>query len=101
MGANQKIIRESRIEVNAPCTLNPWGVAAIIENISMTGAYLICENFPDDLLTSVNGEVVVGNITLPGELIRVNKIKIGIHFSILSQSCQAQLEAYINSFKKV
>ena len=90
-------LRAARIEVELACSLNPWGVKAKLINLSLTGALIDCENFPDDLLTTVAGELQIGELRLSGDFIRVNKLKIAIEFTNLTSSAKEEIEKILAS----
>ncbi|MBT4762350.1 MAG: PilZ domain-containing protein [Bdellovibrionaceae bacterium] len=90
--------REPRVKIDAPCTLNPWEIKANILDMSMSGAFLECTDFPDDLLTSFDGEVVVQGLVIPGKFIRLDKLKIGLEFTAVNPQLKKQLEDFLQSY---
>lgn len=90
--------RAKRVEVDKPCTLNPWGIPAKLENMSISGALVNSQELPDDMITTFTGELVVGTLKIPGEFVRLDKLKIGIEFDPVDSTLKKKVEEFLVSF---
>ena len=90
--------RPTRVDVNKPCILNPWGVPAELENMSLSGALVNSQYFPDEMLMACSGELVLDGIKIPGEFVRLDKLKIGIEFDHIDSVLKRKIEGFLASF---
>lgn len=90
-------LRAGRVEMDQPCTINPGEVPATLENMSISGALVNCQYFPDDILMSFVGELVLGDLTIPGKFVRLDKLRTGIEFSPLDPVLEKKIDAFLAS----
>ena len=83
--------------MDQPCTINPGEVPAKLENMSISGALVSSEYLSDDILMSFVGELVLGDLTIPGNFVRLDKLRTGIEFSPLDPVLEKKVEALLAS----
>ena len=100
MSENQSkigILRDPKIDINKECILHPWGSKATLLNMSLSGALLVCENFPADFFTTGEGGVEVDNFKIPGKFVRLDKLNVAIEFNKIEGELSHKIQSYIDN----
>ncbi len=96
---DQEAKRSVRITINQPCRLLPWKVTCKLIDLSLSGALIECDDFPDDFIFQTQGELEFNELILPGQLIRLENLKIAIEFDSKENQMHEKLSSLIEQYR--